>query len=78
MKALEKKEEITFKRSRWQEIIKLRSETNKIETNYKEPVKQRVGSLRKSIRSTSPYLNQVKHDERLSKLRKSEIKSREH
>jgi hypothetical protein len=31
MKALEQKEANTFKRSRWQEIIKLRAEINKIE-----------------------------------------------
>ena len=33
LKALEQKEEITPRRSRWQEITKLRAEINKIKTN---------------------------------------------
>ena len=41
LKALEQKEEITPQRSRWPEIIKLRVEINKIQTNKK------VGSLGK-------------------------------
>jgi hypothetical protein len=49
-KALEHNNQ-THKKSRQQEIIKLRAEINKIETRerYKESMKQRVvGSLRKS------------------------------
>ena len=47
-RALEQKEENSHGRNRWQEIIKLKAETNKIEREqYKESVKQRVGSLRK-------------------------------
>jgi len=42
------KEEITSKRRRQQEIIKLWAEINKIETKtYKDSVKQRVGFLKK-------------------------------
>ena len=46
-------------KSRQQEIIKLRAEINKVETNkkYKASVKQRIGSLRKSVRMTNPYPN---------------------
>jgi hypothetical protein len=65
--ALEQKE-ITPKRNRWQEIIKLRAEINKIETTakqYKESMKQRVGSLRKLIRLPSPYPNQLKNREKI-------------
>jgi hypothetical protein len=49
LKALEQKEANSPKRSRWQEIIKLRSEVNQIETKelYKESTKPGAGSLRK-------------------------------
>jgi hypothetical protein len=51
LKALEQKEANTPKRSRQQEIIKLRAEINQIETKrsiYKESIKPGGGSLRKS------------------------------
>ena len=53
LKVLEQKETDILRRSRQQEIFKLRTEISKPETNnnkkkqYKEPMKQRVGSLRK-------------------------------
>ena len=52
LKAPEQKEANTTKRSRWQEIIKLRAEINQVETKelYKEPTKLGTGSLRKSAR----------------------------
>ena len=48
LKALEQKEENSPKRSRWQEIIKLRAEIDKIEKKnlYKESTKPGAGSLR--------------------------------
>ena len=50
IEALKLKEENSPKRSRWQEIIKLRAEINQIETKelYKESTKTGAGSLRKS------------------------------
>jgi hypothetical protein len=51
LKALEQKEASTPKRSRQQEIIKLRAEINQVETElYKESRKPGTGSLRKSTR----------------------------
>jgi hypothetical protein len=52
LKALEQKEENSPKRSRWQEIIKLRAEINqwKQEELFKESTKWGAGSLRKSRR----------------------------
>ena len=52
LKTLEQKELNSPKRSRWQEIIKLRAEINKIKTKkqYKESIRQRVGSSRKSTK----------------------------
>jgi hypothetical protein len=52
MEALEQKEANTLKRSRWQEIVKLRVEINRIETKrtIQESTKPRAGSLRKSKR----------------------------
>ena len=53
LKALEQKEANTPKRSRWQEIMKLRAEINQIETKrtiYKESAKPGAGSLGKSRR----------------------------
>ena len=46
------KEEDTRKRSRWQEIIKLRAEIDQIETKepFKDSTKPRAGSLRKLTR----------------------------
>jgi hypothetical protein len=52
LKALEQKEANKPKRSRWQEIIKLRAEINQVEQRtkklYKESTKPGAGSLRKS------------------------------
>jgi acyl-homoserine lactone acylase PvdQ len=50
LKALEQKEKNSPKRRRWQEIIKLRTEINQMETKklYKESTKPGAGSLRKS------------------------------
>jgi hypothetical protein len=52
LKPREQKEANTPKRSRWQEIIKLRAEINQIETKelYNESRKPGAGSLRKSTR----------------------------
>jgi hypothetical protein len=52
LKALEQKEANSPKRSRWQEIIKLRAEINQVEKKelYKESTKPGAGSLRKSTR----------------------------
>jgi hypothetical protein len=60
LEALEQKEANTTKRTRQQEIIKLRAEINQVETKniqtiqtiklYKESTKPRAGSLRKSTR----------------------------
>jgi hypothetical protein len=49
-------------RSRIQEIIKLSTEINKIETKhiYKESIKQRVDSLTKSISLTNPQTKLTK------------------
>jgi hypothetical protein len=49
LKALKQKEANTPKRSRCQEITKLRAEINQVETKElcKESIKARVGSLRK-------------------------------
>jgi hypothetical protein len=52
LKALEQKEANSAKRSRRQEIIKLRGKINQLETirTIKESTKQGAGSLRKSTR----------------------------
>jgi hypothetical protein len=52
LKALEKKEANSPKRSRQQEVIKLRGEIKQVETRklFKELTKRGVGSLRKSTR----------------------------
>jgi hypothetical protein len=52
LKALEQKEANSLKRSRRQEIIKLRAEINQIETKrrYKDSTKPKAGSSRKSTR----------------------------
>jgi hypothetical protein len=52
LEALELKEANSPKRSRWQEIIKLRAETNKWKQKelFKESTKPGAGSLRKSTR----------------------------
>ena len=48
LKTLEQKDANSPKRTRWQEIIKLGAEINKIETKqYKESMRQRVGSSKK-------------------------------
>jgi hypothetical protein len=49
LKALEQKEANSPKRSRWQEIIKLRAEINQVEL-FKESTKPGAGSLRKLTR----------------------------
>ena len=45
LKALEQKEANTCKRSRWQEIIKLRAEINQVETNKQKTI-QRINKTR--------------------------------
>jgi len=55
LNALEQKEANSTKRSRWQEIIKLRSETTKWKQEvFKESNKPGAVSLRKSTRSIKP------------------------
>ena len=56
LKALEKKEADSPRKSRRLEIIKLRAQINEIETQKqsKESMKQKAGSLRKSTRLTNP------------------------
>ena len=51
LEALELREANSPKRSRWQEIIKLRAEINQVDTElFKESTKPGAGSLRKSIK----------------------------
>ena len=52
LKALEQKEANSPRRSRRQEIIKIRAEINQVETiePYKEPMNPGAGSLRKLTR----------------------------
>ena len=51
LKALKQREANSPKRSRWQEIIKLRAEINQVDTElFKESTKPGAGSLRKSIK----------------------------
>ena len=59
LKAQEKKEADSPRRSRKLQIIKLRAEINKIETQRqsKESVKQKAGPWRKSTRLTNHYPN---------------------
>ena len=59
LKTLEKKEADSPRRSRRLEIIKLRAEINKIETQKttQKSTKQKVGSWRKSTGLTNPYPN---------------------
>jgi hypothetical protein len=49
LKLLEKQKQANPKTSRRREIIKIMAEINKIETKktYKEPMKQKAGSLKK-------------------------------
>ena len=56
LKALERKEGNSCKSSRWQEIIKLRTEINQVETKrtIQKWTKPEAGSLRKSIRYINP------------------------
>ena len=56
LKRLEEKEANSPKRSRRQEIIKLRGEINQVETRrlFKELTKRGVGPLRKSTRQINP------------------------
>jgi hypothetical protein len=59
LKALEQKEANTSKRSRWQEIIKLRAEINQVETKRTIQRINQTGSLRKSKdRETLSQTNQ--------------------
>jgi hypothetical protein len=56
LKLLEKQEQANPKTNRRREIIKIRAEINEIETTTKkELMKQNVGSLKKSTRSTDPW-----------------------
>ena len=48
LKALEQKEANTLKRSRWQEIIKVRAEINQVFELFKESTKPGAGSLKKT------------------------------
>jgi hypothetical protein len=48
LKALEQKKANTPKRSRGEEIIKLRAEINQVERTYKESTKPGAGPLKKS------------------------------
>ena len=62
LKALEKNEADSPRRSRRLEIIKLRPEINKIETHTqkkqsKESMKEKAGSWKKSTRLTNSYPN---------------------
>lgn len=59
LKGLERKGEIIPQMNRWQAIIKLRVETKNRNNKqiYKESVRERVDSLRKSVRPTNPELN---------------------
>ena len=58
LKNLEQKGANSPRRSRRQEIIKLRAKISKTETKeYKDSMEQSVGSLRKSTRQTNPYPN---------------------
>ena len=56
LKALEQKGDSPW-RTTWHEIIKLRTEINKIEikNQYKESMKQKTDSLRKLSRETNCY-----------------------
>ena len=53
LKAIEQKEADSIRRSKRQEIIKLRVEINKIETKKSIQMKQKASSLRKSTRQTN-------------------------
>lgn len=59
--ALEQKEDITPLKNRWQKLIRLRTEINIIETRKrtknKDSMKQRLGSVQKSLRLTNSYSN---------------------
>ena len=55
LKTLKQREENSSRRTRWQKIIKLRAEINKIETKktIQRINKQRVGSSRKPTKETN-------------------------
>jgi hypothetical protein len=57
LKLLEKQEQANPKTSRREDIIKIKAEINEIETKktYKESMKQKAGSLKKSIRWAEPW-----------------------
>jgi hypothetical protein len=57
LKLLEKQEQENPKTSRRREIIKIRGEINEIETKkpYKGSMKQKAGSLKKSVRLTDSW-----------------------
>ena len=77
LKALEQKEANTSKRSRWQEIIKLRSEINQVETRR---TIQRINQTRswffeKINKRNQPLARLTRgHRETVSKLTKSGMK----
>ena len=65
LKALEQKEANSPKRSRRQEIIKLKGEI-KQEELFQELTKRGVGSLRKSTRQINPWLDSLEGTEKAS------------
>jgi hypothetical protein len=56
LKLLEKQEQTKPKTNRWTEITKIKARLMKLKTNklYIESMKQKVGSLKRLIRSTNP------------------------
>jgi len=59
-----------------QEIMKLRTEINQVESKklYKEPTKPEAGFLRKYTRLINPFLDCPEDTEKVSELTKSEMK----
>ena len=72
---MDQKEANSPKRSRWQDIIKLRAEINKIETKkkYKKSMKQRVGSSRKQ-QNRQTFIQINKRQRENIQITKSEMK----
>jgi hypothetical protein len=55
LKILEKEEQTKLRTRRWREIIIIRPRSmDQNYTNYKESMKQKVGSLKRLTRSTNP------------------------
>jgi hypothetical protein len=79
LKLLEKQEQANPKTNRKREIIKIRAETNAIETNkpkkYKESIKQKAGSLKKKVsQHCKDYTWQTSSQQRNSvELRRNDI-----